>query len=100
MADKLMFISNDNTKNYPFCILHFVVETFGLLTNQNSIKFPKAKLLSQNLRKLPKILKQTIKKMILITLGTSVINNPMSPPSMCTTSYVYVFRDRSIEENY
>ena len=28
MADKLMYIHNDNTQNYPFCRLKFVVETF------------------------------------------------------------------------
>ena len=28
----LMYIPNDNTKNYPFCRLKLVVETFGQLT--------------------------------------------------------------------
>ena len=28
MADKLMYILNDNTQNYPFCRLRLVVETF------------------------------------------------------------------------
>ena len=39
MADKLMYISNDDNQNYPFCRL--VVETFGKLNkpaNQNLIK--------------------------------------------------------------
>ena len=29
MANKLMYISNVNTQNYPFCRLQLVVETFG-----------------------------------------------------------------------
>ena len=29
MADKFMYISNDDTQNYPFCWLKLVVETFG-----------------------------------------------------------------------
>ena len=42
MADKLMYIPNDNTQNNPFCRLQEVVETFSLKpTNQNSIKVPK-----------------------------------------------------------
>ena len=28
MADKLIYISKDNTQNYPFCTLKLVVETF------------------------------------------------------------------------
>ena len=28
MADKLMYIPNDDTQNYPFCRLKFVVEMF------------------------------------------------------------------------
>ena len=29
MADKLMYIPNYNTQNYPLCRLQFVIETFG-----------------------------------------------------------------------
>ena len=32
MADKLMYISNDDTQNYPFCRLQLAVETFGQST--------------------------------------------------------------------
>ena len=32
MADKLLYIPNDNTQNYPFCILQLVFKTFGHLT--------------------------------------------------------------------
>ena len=38
MADKLMYIPNDDTRNFPFCRLKLVVETFGhstLSTNQS-----------------------------------------------------------------
>ena len=29
MADKLMYIPNDDKQNYPFCILQLVVEMLG-----------------------------------------------------------------------
>ena len=32
ITDKLMYIPNDDTQNYPFCKLQLVVETFGHLT--------------------------------------------------------------------
>ena len=38
MADKLMYITNDDTQNYHFCRLKLVVETFEhstWLTNQS-----------------------------------------------------------------
>ena len=42
MADKLTYITNDDTQNYPFCRLPLVVDTqLNELTNQNSIKVPK-----------------------------------------------------------
>ena len=43
MADKFIYISNDDTQNYLFCRLQLVVKTFGLNkpTKQNSIKVPK-----------------------------------------------------------
>ena len=40
---------------------------------------------NQNSRKVPKVIKLTNKKMLLKTLGTSVINSPMSPLSMITS---------------
>ena len=46
MNIKLMYISNDDTQNCPYCRLQLVVETFGHwsyeLTNKNSIIVPKA----------------------------------------------------------
>ncbi len=42
MADKLMYISNDDTQNYPFYSLELVVETFGHLTQwTNQSKYNK-----------------------------------------------------------
>ena len=42
MADKLMFIFNEDTQNYPFCILKLVVKTLDTHlkkpTNYNLIK--------------------------------------------------------------
>ena len=34
MADKLMYINNVDTQNYPFYRLKLVVQTFGHLMNQ------------------------------------------------------------------
>ena len=36
MADKLMYITNDDTQNYPFCRLQLVVGTFGHSTIRNN----------------------------------------------------------------
>ena len=55
MADKIKYIPNDDTQNYPFCSLKLFVETFELNTQlnewikQNSLKSPK--LLSQRIGK-------------------------------------------------
>ena len=38
MADKLVYITNDDTHNYPFCTLQVVVETFEQSTKQKSQK--------------------------------------------------------------
>ena len=32
MGDKFMYITNDETQNYPFCILQLVLEMFGYQT--------------------------------------------------------------------
>ena len=62
----MLYIPNDVKQNYPFFWLQLVVATFGPLTNQN----------------LSSVFKQTNKKFFLKTLGTSVINSPMLPPSL------------------
>ena len=43
IKDKLIYIPNDDTQNYPFYRLQLLVKTFGLneSTNQNSIKISK-----------------------------------------------------------
>ena len=62
-----MFIPNDDTQNY-FCRLQLVDETFGHSTKQPI----KTQLKS------PKLLGQRIRKSYYKTLGTSVINMPIS----------------------
>ena len=51
MADKLMYIPNDDTKNYSFCRLKLVVETLDTQlnepTNKISIKIPKVETLTK-----------------------------------------------------
>ena len=69
MADKLMYIPNNDTRNYPFCGLQLMVETFRHSTNQNSLKSPK-------------LLIQRIRKSYNKTLETSAINSPLSPLSL------------------
>ena len=56
MADKLMYIPNNDTQNYPFCRLQLVVKTFG-----NTIKEPTNK----NSKKVPKVIKPTNEKTLL-----------------------------------
>ena len=53
MTDKLMYIPNDYTQNYPFCRLKIVVETLNLM--KQPIKFTKV----------PKVVKLTNKKTVL-----------------------------------
>ena len=60
MADKLISIPNDETKKYPF---------YRFQSNEPT---------NQNLIKVPKVVEPTTKK----TLGTSVINSPISPASL------------------
>ena len=53
MADKFMYIHNEDTQNYFFCILKLVVEIFGHSTWwTNQSKF----------NKVPKVVKPTDKK--------------------------------------
>ena len=76
MADKLMYILNDYTQNYPFCTLQLVVEKFRHLTKINQPI--KIQLKSQ------KLLGQGTRKRNYETLRTRVINSPVSfTPSLC-----------------
>ncbi len=51
MANKLMYILNDNTQNYLFCSLKLVAETFELNTQLNESTNQNSRLLSQLIRK-------------------------------------------------
>ena len=53
MAYKMVYISNDNTQNYPFCRLQLVVVTFGTQLNEPTNK------------KIKKKIRPTIKKTLL-----------------------------------
>ena len=53
MAGKLMYISNDDTQNYPFCRLQLVAEMFDTQINKPTNK------------KVPKVVKPTNKKTLL-----------------------------------
>ena len=53
MADKCMYIPNDDTQNNPFCRIKLVFETF---------KHPLNKPAYQNSVKAPKVVKPTKKK--------------------------------------
>ena len=56
MADKLMYITNDATQNYPFCKLQFVVKRQDTILNKPT---------NQNLIKVPKVVKPTKMKTLL-----------------------------------
>ncbi len=72
MTNKLMYIPND-TKKSPFLKLQLVVETLGYKLNEST---------NQNFKNAPKVIKLTNKNMLLKDFGESVINSPMSPPSL------------------
>ena len=74
MADKLMYIPNDDTQNYSLRRLQLMVEMFKHILNEST---------NQNSVKAAKLVSQRIGKRYCKTLGTSVINSPMSPPSLC-----------------
>ena len=66
MTDKLMYTPSDEIQYYPFCTLKRL-DTQLEPTNKISIKSPQS---------------QRIIKCYYKTLGTCVINSPMSPPSI------------------
>ena len=67
MDEKFKHILNDDSQNNPFCRLQLVVE----ILRHSLIKIQE------------KSSKLLIRKRYYKTLGTSVINNPMSSPSPC-----------------
>ena len=86
MADKLMYIPNDVTQNYPFCRLQLVIDMFGHLTI-NEIK-----ILIKIQLKSPRLLSQRIRKRYYKTLVTSVIYSPIFPSSLFhSTVFVKIF---------
>ena len=68
MADKLIYILNDDTQNYPFYILKLTVE--------------KPNLTIEIQQKSAKLLSKLIRKRYCKTLRTSVIISPLSPLSL------------------
>ena len=66
-----MYISNDETQNYPFCILKLVVESMN--TNKTN---------NQNWLKSPTLLSRRIRIRCFKTFGTSVINSTFATPSL------------------
>ena len=57
MADKFMYIPNDDTQNYTFCRLKLVVEHQNTQLNKPT---------NHNLIKVPKVAGPTNKKMVLL----------------------------------
>ena len=51
MADKLMYIPNDDTQNYPFYRLLLMVETFKLINQPIKILLKSLNRFSQRIRK-------------------------------------------------
>ena len=74
MADKLKYIPNDDTKNYPFRILKLVVEIFR----------------HQPIKIQLKLLSQQIRKSYYKTLGANVINILMSPSSLLRNKFAQI----------
>ena len=79
MADKLMYIPNNDTENSLFCTLQLLVKKVLTLNLMNQpINFYK---------KFPVLLRQRIRKRYQ-TLGTSVINSPLSPSFQLITTTI------------
>ncbi len=68
-----MYILHNYTQNYPLYKLQLVVESLETQVNEPA---------KQILIKAPKVVNSTNKKTLSLNLGTSVINSPMSPPSL------------------
>ena len=71
MAEKLMYIPNEDV-NYPLCKLKLVVETCKHSTLLN---------IQSKFTEVPKVVEPTNTKTYYKTLGTRVINTPLSPLS-------------------
>ena len=89
MADKLIFIPNDDAQNFPLLYLDYN-QWLKYLKYYQPIKIQ---------LKFPNLLSQRMRKHYNKTIGTSVINSPMSPPpslqfhisrtELFTTAFIY-----------
>ena len=70
MLEKLKFIPNE-TENHPICRLELVLKRLNTQLNEPTNQYSSPKLLSKRIR-----------KCYYETLVTSVINSPLSPPSL------------------
>ena len=79
MIEKLVYIPNVETQNYPFRRLQLVIKRLDTQLNETT----NHNLIKDN----PKMLSQQISKRCHKTLGTSAINSQMSPTSLpfCAT---------------
>ena len=75
-----MYIPNDEKQNSLFCRLQLLVKTFLTQLNEST---------NHNLLKVPKVVKPANKKMLLKTLGTSVINSPLSPSFLLKSKFSF-----------
>ena len=82
MTDNFMYIPNNYTKYYPFCRLNKLLKRSSTKLNKptNHIQL-----------KSPKLLSQRIGKRYYKTLRTSLINSPLSPPSLYINSEKDIF---------
>ena len=87
MAEKMMYIPNDETQNYNYNYNKWIW-TLNIMIQQIKIQYKYSKLFSQ------RIIKRYYK-----TLGTSVINSPMSPPSLKNIWNYIFFNQRLLSPN-
>ncbi len=73
MADKLMYITNDDTQNYNFRKKNLQLKRLNTKLNEST---------NQTSLKSLKLLSQRIGKRYYKTLETSAINSPLSPLSL------------------
>ena len=80
MADKLMYIPNDDTPSVDYNSQLKRLDT--QLNEQSSLDTQLNEQSNQIVIKVPMLLSQQIRKRYNKTLGTTVINSQMSPPSL------------------
>ena len=82
MTEKLIYIPNDNTQITPSSVYY----NYWLKRLDTQLNDPT----NQNLVKVPKLLGQRIRIDYWKTLGTGVINCPMSPPSLTLNCIIFL----------